>query len=140
MKRYLYYIIPFIFVPVLMLIFQYLDDSNIVNLSPYILIIVLTLISVFAGISSPTHKIFNYIITIITPLSFFGFMFIIGFLDKGDLETRFHLDRALKAVSQPWCLIAYCVMALTTFLASFKPIRITKFIKWNKAQDKLNTR
>ncbi|MBQ7232695.1 MAG: hypothetical protein IJX07_05675 [Bacillales bacterium] len=86
---------------------------------------------VVIGNLSPTHKKFDYIITIIMPLSFCCSMLIIGFFGKSDLETRFHLDGALNAAFQPWSLITYCVMALTAFLASFKTIRIAKRIKSN---------
>ena len=81
------------------------------------------------GNLSPTHKKFDYVMTVIMPLAFFCFMFISGFLDKDDLERRFNLDRAFLCVSQSWALRAYFVMALTTFLASFKPIRIIGIVK-----------
>lgn len=59
----------------------------------------------------------------VMPFSLFALMFIIGFIDKSDLETRFHLYKAMKAVFQPIALQLYFLMAVTTCVASFKPIR-----------------
>ncbi len=135
MKQYVYYITPFMLVPLTMLLCEYLDNVPVINMTPYILIIVLALISVVMGNLSPTKKIFDYMMTIIMPLSFFCFLFIYGFLAKDDLETRFNLHIALRTVSQDWTMIAYGVMALTTFLASFKPIRIARWSKSHKNID-----
>ena len=132
MKRRLYYITPFIIIPLLMLMCECLDNAGIIRMSPYILIVTLAFISFVFGNLSPTDKRFDYIMTVIIPLAFFCFMFIIGFLDKDDMETRFHLDKAFKVSLQLFALYSYCLMALITFLASFKPIRIMRIIKKNR--------
>ena len=53
-------------------------------------------------------------------------MFVVGFLDKSDLETRFHLYKAVNAAFQPIALLLYLLMAIVTFLASFKRLRNIK--------------
>ena len=105
---------------------DFLYKIDLIELSPYILFASLILTSIIFGNLSPTNKKFDYLMTAIVPLSFFLLMFVVGFLDKNDLETRFHLYKAFRAAFQPWVLFDCLAMALTTFLASFKPIRIIK--------------
>ena len=93
------------------------------NFAINILGVFLFLLSFVMGFFSPTHRTFDYLMTAIMPFSLFGLMFIGGFLDKSDLETRFHLYKAIKTVFQPIALQLYFLMAVTTFVASFKPIR-----------------
>ena len=126
MKRYLYYITPFMFIEIVSLLCSHLD-----NISLYF--IMLLLICILIGSISPTNKNFDYVITLITPLTFLGILFLRGFLesDCSGIPT-FSLDEAFETAFQPSALIAYCVMALTTFLASFKPIRITKLLNGTK--------
>ena len=128
MKKKIYYASPFIIISVLVLTMDFLHKIGLIEWSPYILFASLILTSIIFGNLSPTNKKFDYVMTAIVPLSFFLLMFVVGFLDKDDLETRFHLYKAFRAAFQPSCLLKYLIMALTTFLASFKPIRI---IKWD---------
>ena len=127
MKKKIYYASPFIIISVLSLTMNFLHKINLIKISPYVIFASLILTSIIFGNLSPTNRKFDYIITAIVPLSFFLLMFVLGFLDKNDSETRFHLYKAFRAAFQPWVLFDCLAMALTTFLASFKPIRI---IKW----------
>ena len=127
MKKKIYYASPFIIISVLLLTTDFLHKIGLIKMSPYISTALLILTSIVLGNLSPTNKKFDYLMTAIVPLSFFILMFVVGFLDKSDLETRFHLYKAFRAAFQPWVLFDCLAMALTTFLASFKPIRI---IKW----------
>jgi hypothetical protein len=53
-------------------------------------------------------------------------MFVGGVLPLSDLESRFHLYKAVKGAFQPIALQLYFLMAITTFLASFKRFRNIK--------------
>ena len=123
MKQKLYYAIPFAAIPLLLLLCVVLDNMKLLQMSPYILGAVLLLLSMAMGFFSTTHRTFDYLLTAIMPLSLFCCMFVVGFLAKGDLETRFHLYKAINAAFQPIALLLYLLMAVVTFLASFKRFR-----------------
>ena len=126
MKKKLYYVIPFVAVPLLLSLCELLDNRNLLQMSPYILSALLLLFSVTMGFFSITHRTFDYLLTAIMPLSLFCCMFVAGFLDKSDLKTRFHLYKAVNAAFQPIALQLYFLMAIVTFLASFKSFRNIK--------------
>ena len=126
MKKKLFYVIPFVAVPLLLLLCEVLDNMNLLQMSPYTLSAFLLLFSVMMGFFSITHRTFDYLLTAIMPISLFCFMFIAGYLDKSDLETRFHLYKAVNAALQPVALQLYFLMASVTFLVSFKPFRNIK--------------
>ena len=107
----------------MLLIGEYIDNATTIPMFPYFIITPIFL-SFIMGILSSTHNKFDYIITVIMPLSLFCFMFIGGFFDKSDLGTMFHLDRAFKTAIQPICLIEYCCMAISAFISSHRKIRI----------------
>ena len=126
MKKKLYYVMPFVAVPLLLLLCELLDNTKLLQMSPYILSTLLLLFSLVIGFFSATHRTFDYLLTAIVPISLFCSMFIAGFLDKDDLETRFHLYKAVNAAFQPIVLQLYFLMAIVTFLASFKSFRNIK--------------
>ncbi len=126
MKNKLYYLIPFVAVPLLLLLCELLDNIELLQMSPYILSALLLLFSLAIGFFSTTHRTFDYLLTAITPISLFCSMFIAGFLDKSDLETQFHLYKAVNAACQPIALQLYFLMAIVTFLASFRSFRNIK--------------
>lgn len=109
-------------IPSVLLIGECIDNVTNISMFPYFIIIPIFL-SCIMGILSPTHSKFDYIITIIMPLSLFCFMLIGGFFDKSDLGTRFHLDRALETALNPICLLEYFCMTISTFLLSYKKLR-----------------
>ena len=126
MKKKLYYAIPVAAVPLLLLLCELIYNMNLLPMSPYILSAVLLVFFAVMGFFSTTPRTFDYLLTAIVPLSLFCYMFIAGFLDKGDLETRFHLYKAVNAAFQPFALQLYFFMAIVTFLASFKRLRNIK--------------
>lgn len=126
MKQKLYYSVPFVAVPILLLLCEALDNMKLLQMSPYILGAVLLLFSVAMGFLSTTYRTFDYLLTAITPLSLFCCMFLAGFLDKSDLGSRFHLYRAVNVAFQPIALLLYFLMAIATFLASYKRFRDIK--------------
>ena len=126
MKKNLYYILPFIVIPILMLPLEVLNNIEVIKMSPYILGVVLMIISAVFGFLSTTDRLFDYLMIVIMPLSFFCFMFAIGFLGEDDLGYRFYLYKALQASFQPIALQFYFLMAMTTFLTSFRYLRNLK--------------
>lgn len=123
MKKKLFYAIPFAAVPLLLGLCEVLDNGKVLPMSPYILSALLLLFSVAMGFFSTTHRTFDYLLTALVPLSLFCCMFVGGFLDKSDLETRFHLYKAVKTAFQPIVLQLYLLMAITTFVSSFRLFR-----------------
>ncbi len=122
MRKFIYYISPLIMIPSVLLIGEYIDNLTTIPMFLYFIITPIFL-SCIMGILSPTHYKFDYIITVIMPLSLLCFMFIGGFFDKSDLGTMFHLDRALATALNPICLLEYFCMTISTFLLSYKKIR-----------------
>ena len=123
MRKIFYYISPFIIIPVVLLSCEYIDNVTTIPMFPWFIIIPI-FISCIMGILSSTHNKFDYIMTVLMPLSLFCFMFIGGFFDKSDLETMFHLDRAFEVALQPICLIEYFCITIATFLSSHKKLRM----------------
>ena len=126
MKKKLYYVMPFIVVPLIMLSCELLDNTERLKITPYISGGVLVLSSGVFGLLSPSNKSADYFITLIMPISLFCFMFVGGFLSKSDLETRFHIHIAVDVAFQPIALILYFAMAIITLVASLKCFRSLK--------------
>ena len=126
MKKKLYYALPFIVVPAVMLLCELLDNLELLNMSFYLLAALLLLSSALFGFFSPSRRSVDAWITLAMPLSLFCFMFVLGFLSKDDLETRFHLYLAVHASLQPFSLFLYAVMASTAFVFSLKFFRRKK--------------
>ena len=126
MKNKLYYVIPFVAVPLLLLICDELDNTELFPMTPCTITSLLLIFSVVVGFSSTTHRMFDYLLVAIMPLSLFCFMFVGGFLSSSDVYNRFNLYNAVKTAFQPIVLQLYFLMAITTFLASFKRFRNIK--------------
>ena len=126
MKNKLYYVIPFVAVPLLLLICDELDNTELFPMTPCTITSLLLIFSVVVGFSSTTHRMFDYLLVAIMPLSLFCFMFVGGFLSLSDVYNRFNLYKAVKTAFQPIALQLYFLMAITTFLASFKHFRKIK--------------
>ena len=126
MKKKLYYVMPFAVVSTLMCLCELMDNLGLIPMSPFILVALMLLSSAVFGFFSSSDRLFDYLMTLITPLSLFCFMFIIGFLGKNDLSTRFHLYKAFNAAFQPIALVLYFGMATVTLLASCKYFRKLK--------------
>ena len=126
MKKKLYYVTPFVAVPLLSLLCEVLDNMNLLPMSPYTLSAIFLLFSGAMAFFSPSSKTFDYLLTLIMPLSLFLCMFVAGFLGESDLGTRFHLYKAVDAAFQPIALLLYFLMAIVAFLTSFKHFRDIK--------------
>ena len=129
MKKTIYYVCPFIIVPCSCLLSEFLNKRDVLNMNPYIFFAELFIISAIIGNLTPTHRRFDYIMTIIMPLSLFISMFIGGFIDETDLGGRFYMYRAFEVAFQPLALMLYFMMGLTTFFASYKSFRLIRRIK-----------
>ena len=129
MKKVIYYSSPFIAFPIIFILLEILDDSRILELSPLIMFAVVLVTAAIISNFSPSDRLFDLIITIIIPLSLICTMLIAGFWDKDDMETRFHIDRALEAAFQPLYLQLCLISLFTAFLFSFKKIRLIKILK-----------
>ena len=129
MKKTIYYVCPFIIVPCSCLLSEFLNKRDVLNMNPYIFFAELFIISAIIGNLTPTHRRFDYIMTIIMPLSLFIAMFIGGFIDETDLGGRFYMYRAFEVAFQPLALMIYFMMGLTAFFASYKSFRIIRRIK-----------
>ena len=130
MKRRLYYIAPFIAFIGISLVSEYLIDFHKVNINVYVYIAMLLIVSALIGMLSPTAKVFDLIITIISPLSFCSVVFLSQLLKSGcSGKIELFFGDAFEAAFQPLSLIVYCIMALLTFIASYKPLRLLSLIK-----------
>ena len=86
----------------------------------------LLLFSVVIGILSLTKTKFDYIMTVIVPISVLVPLFVFLLFDEGcDGKPQFSLHHALNMeYYKTWLPVALVMMAIT-FIASFKPVRNT---------------
>ena len=126
MKKVLYYLSPFVIIPFLAISMESIDNIGLIKLSPIIVFVVFIAVSAIIGNITPIKNKSDYVITAFMPFALFLTTFVIGFLEKDDLETRFNLDKAIEAAFQPLFLVLYVIMGLITLLASSKKIRIIK--------------
>ena len=125
MKKIAYYISPFVIFTLLFLLATLLDSTEILE---FIAFASLFLFTAVLGIISPSRAKFDYLITIIVPVSVFFALFISLIFDDGcDGMPQFSLSHALNIeYYRSWLPIAL-VVTVITFVFSFKPIR--DFIK-----------
>ena len=134
MKKAIYYASPFILFLIIFGIFTLLDEIDIIN--PNILAVFLYVLffvtTAFLGNLSLTNKKFDYLMTGIVPLACFFTLFIALFFDEGcDGTPQLSIHHALNMEYYKIWLPIVAAMAITTFVASFKPIRISEKI-WKK--------
>ena len=129
MKKIAYYISPVIIIPIIFLIASLLESAEILKpVVPYFMFGALFLFAAVLGIISPSRAKFDYLITIIVPVSVFFALFISLFFDEGcDGTPQLSLNHALNIeYYRSWLPIAL-VMTVIAFVFSFKPIR--RFVK-----------
>lgn len=132
MKKYRYYAIPCIALPFAAQFCSFLDYYGIVEMSFIIKATVLAVASVVIGNLSPTDRIFDYALPIVSVISYNCYRFVRGFFAKTDLETRFSIFEAVEWVFVDTSLLICAIIAIVSFLASFKPIRILNILKHNQ--------
>ena len=125
MKKIAYYIAPFVIFTILFLLPTLLDSTEILE---FIVFASLFLFAAVLGIISPSKAWFDYLITIIVPVSVFFALFISLFFDEGcDGTPQLSLNHALNIeYYQSWLPIAL-VMTVIAFVFSFEPV--SRFIK-----------
>ena len=128
MKKYIYYIIPCVVLPIVGDFCWFLDHMGIVEMNFTIRAVALAIVSVVIGNFSPTNKLFDYALPIVSVIGYNSYRFIRGFFAKTDLETRFSIFEAIEWVFVDTSLLLCAIIAVTTFLASFKYIRIINII------------
>ena len=129
MKKAVYYISPFVIIPIIFLITSILESVEIFKpIAPHFAFTTLFLFAVIIGAISQSKAKFDYIITAIVPLSVFYALFISLLFDEGCNGTpQFSLHHALNIeYYRSWLPIALIMMVIA-FVFSFKPIR--NFIK-----------
>ena len=133
MKKIIYYISPVVIFPIIFFVITLLDTVDIISsILPILTYIVLFIFAATIGSLSTTNNKFDYIITAMIPISCFLTLFIGLFFDEGcDGTPQLSLHHALNMEYYKVWLPIVAVMAVTTFVASFKPIRISKKI-WKK--------
>ena len=134
MKKAIYYASPFILFPIIFGIFNLLDETDIINsnILAVFLFVLFFVTTAFLGNLSLTNKKFDYLMTGIVPLACFFALFIALFFDEGcDGTPQLSIHHALNMEYYKIWLPIIAIMAVTTFVASFKPIRISKKI-WKK--------
>ena len=134
MKKAIYYASPFILFPIIFGFFTLLDEIDIINsnILAVFLFVLFFVTTAFLGNLSLTEKKFDYLMTVIVPISFLLTVFVALFFDKGcDGTAQLSIHHALNMEYYKIWLPIVAVTAVTTFVASFKPIRISKRI-WKK--------
>ena len=125
MKKLAYYISPFVIFTILFLLTTLLDSTEILE---FIMIASLFLFAAVLGIISPLRARFDYLITIIVPVSVFFALFISLFFDEGcDGTPQLSFSHALNIEYYRSWLPMALVMTIIAFVFSFKPIR--RFVK-----------
>ncbi len=125
MKKVMYYFSPFIVVPIIFLIVTLLEDTALLeSIVPYVLFAALFIFAFAIGVLSPSKTRFDYIMTVIVPISVLVCLFIFLFFDEGcDGKLQFSLHHTLNMeYYKVWLPIALIMMVIT-FIASFTPIR-----------------
>ena len=129
MKTTVYYMSPFVIIPIVFLIATILDRTEIPEFFvPCFLFAALFLFVVAIDALSPLNAQFDYLMTIIIPLSVFFALFISLLFDEGcNGAAQFSLHHALNLeYYRTWFPIAIVILIIT-FVFSFKPIR--NFVK-----------
>ena len=136
MKKHRYYIISCLVLLLITDLTCLLDNLGIISLNFNILSTVMVIASIVIGNLSPTNKLFDYALPVVSVISYQCQRFIKGFYAKTDLETRFSIFEAISWVTVDTTLLLCAMIAVATFLASFKPIRILNILKFFKRNKK----
>ena len=130
MKKMLYYASPFVLFPIIFsvsVLFEKIDIAP--SIFRILICIVLFVFVAIMGSLSTANKKFDYIMTAIIPISFFLALFIYLFFDEGcNGKPQLSLHHALNMEYYKAWLPFVAIMMIITFIASFKPIRISKKI------------
>ncbi len=126
MKKFLYYLSPFVLITILFALLYLLNYLQILKPTSLIMLSLLFLVAVIIGNLTSTKRKFDLLIAIIVPFALFSLLFIVGFLETGETYSRFDFSHAFRVALVNWPWYIYIGLAITAFIASFKPLRIFK--------------
>ena len=125
MKKIAYYFSPFVSFTILFLLATLFSGAEILEA---IVFASLFLFAIVLGIISPSKAKFDYLITIIVPVSLFFAEFIVLLFDEGcDGTPQVSLSHALNIEYYRSWLPTVPIVTVIAFVFSFKPI--SRFIK-----------
>ncbi len=132
MKKIIYYASPIIIFPIIFFVIALLEKTDVSNALPVLMCIVLFVFAAVMGSLSTTNKRFDYIIASVIAVSCFLALFIGLLFDEGcDGTPQLSFHHALNMEYYKVWLPIVAIITLITFVASFKPIRISKWL-WKK--------
>lgn len=129
MKKIIYYGSPVVLFSIIFWGLTLLDEIDIISSSILAVFscVILFVTAAFLGNLSLTNKKFDYLMTVIIPSSFLLTLFIALLFDKGcDGTPQLSISHALNLEYYKIWLPIVAIMTVITFIASFKPIRISK--------------
>lgn len=133
MKKKIYYLAPFVVFPLLVLLINFLDSMEMQsNIWMPLTLILFFLFATLMGTLSPTEKKFDYLMTLLIPAAFLCTLFVSLYFDEGcDGLPQLSLHHALNMHYYRVWLPYVAIMTGITFIASFKPIRVSNMRKRN---------
>ena len=133
MKKIIYYIVPFVVFPLLVLLINFLDSIEMQsNIWQALTLVLFFLFAALMGTLSPTKKKFDYLMTLLIPAAFLCTLFVSLYFDEGcDGLPQLSLHHALNMHYYRVWLPYVAVMTGITFITSFKPIRVSNMRKRN---------
>ena len=131
MKKAIYYIAPFVVFPLLVLLINFLDSIEMQsNIWQALTLVLFFLFAALMGTLSPTEKTFDYLMTLLIPAAFLCTLFVSLYFDEGcDGLPQLSLHHALNMHYYRVWLPYVAIMTGITFIASFKPIRVSSIRK-----------
>ena len=138
MKKAIYYIAPFVVFPLLVLLIIFLDSIEMQsNIWQALTLVLFFLFAALMGALSPTEKTFDYLMTLLIPAAFLCTLFVSLYFDEGcDGLPQLSLHHALNMHYYRVWLPYVAIMTGITFIASFKPIRVSSIRKRNSQKEK----
>ena len=131
MKKAIYYIAPFVVFPLLVLLINFLDSMEMQsNIWQAFTLVLFFLFAALMGALSPTEKTFDYLMTLLIPAAFLCTLFVSLYFDEGcDGLPQLSLHHALNMHYYRVWFPYVAIMTGITFIASFKPIRVSSIRK-----------
>lgn len=131
MKKTIYYIAPFVVFPLLVLLINFLDSMEVTAaIWRALTLILFFLFAALMGTLSPTEKKFDYLMTLLIPAAFLCTLFVSLYFDEScDGLPQLSLHHALNMHYYRVWLPYVAIMTGTTFITSFKPIRVSSIRK-----------
>ncbi|MBR7183981.1 MAG: hypothetical protein IKD37_00085 [Clostridia bacterium] len=124
MKKTLYYLSPFVSLPLATLLFTFAVDLLGKQYAGIAYPLVLCAVACLTARFSPSRHFFDGWIALLVPLALFVLMFAAGFFDQGETYSRFDFRHACKVALQTRGLVIYALLAAVSGLSSARRWRI----------------